>query len=219
MHLAVVEIDLHIHDAIAGEDAFGAGCCTPFSTDGTNTRSTFWPTSDCVNSTPVSRGFGSMRIQTSANCPAPPVCFLWRYFESACALIVSRERHARLDQFDVDVEAAAQPVRDHFQMQLALRGDDRLVQFADRRGTGTSGLPRAARPGPTAILSSSPLHVDLERRVNVGPADTALSAASPGCFGAAKRVAGVRVLEFHHRADVARRRASARWCASWPLSM
>ena len=102
---------------------------TPFSTDGTKTRSTFWPTSDCVNSTPVSRGFGSMRIQTSANCPAPPVCFLWRYFDSPLALDRLAISHARLVQFDVHVVAAAQALGDHFQVQLALRGDNGLVQF------------------------------------------------------------------------------------------
>ena len=63
---------------------------TPFSTEGTNTRSTFCPESDSENSTPVSRDRGSMRIQTSANWPAPPVCFLWRYLDSARARAVSR---------------------------------------------------------------------------------------------------------------------------------
>jgi hypothetical protein len=36
------------------------------------------------------RGSGFMRILQSANCPWPPVCFLWRPCPSAAALIVSR---------------------------------------------------------------------------------------------------------------------------------
>src|SRR2546423_6663527 len=63
---------------------------TPFSTEGTKTRSTFCPVRDSVNSSPVSRGLGSRRIQTSANWPAPPVCFLWRAFVLAPAFFVFR---------------------------------------------------------------------------------------------------------------------------------
>jgi len=52
----------------------------PFSTDGTNTRSTFWPTSELVELRPVSL-VSFDRIQTR-QMSEPPVCFLWRYFES-----------------------------------------------------------------------------------------------------------------------------------------
>src|SRR5207302_6502448 len=88
--LPILKSYLKSDDPFPAGVAFLGSLLTPFSTEGTNTRSTFWPESDCVNSRPVSRGLGSIRIQTSANCPAPPVCFLWRYFESPLLLIVSR---------------------------------------------------------------------------------------------------------------------------------
>src|SRR5262245_28699367 len=40
------------------------------------------------------------------------------------------ERHARFTQLYMHVEPVAQPVRQHFQMQLALGGKNRLVKFA-----------------------------------------------------------------------------------------
>ena len=55
----------------------------PFSTDGTNTRSTFWPESDWRKAIPELRAPGASLSATSANCPAPPVCFLCRYVWSA----------------------------------------------------------------------------------------------------------------------------------------
>src|SRR5207237_1250949 len=55
----------------------------PRWTDGTNTRSTHWPESDSLNAMPELRGAGASWSATSANCPAPPVCFLCRYLCSA----------------------------------------------------------------------------------------------------------------------------------------
>jgi len=68
--LPFVKINLHVHHTATGENALGAGLVDAFSTDGTNVRSTFWPTSELVNSMPRVRAVSAQcRIQTSANCP------------------------------------------------------------------------------------------------------------------------------------------------------
>ena len=62
----------------------------PFSIDGQKLREMEPPKTSLENSNPPPRGRGSTRRWTSANWPAPPVCFLWRYIDSDLARIVSR---------------------------------------------------------------------------------------------------------------------------------
>jgi hypothetical protein len=63
---------------------------TPFSTAGMNWPGMVPPLTWSTNSKPPPRGSGSMRRKTSPNCPAPPLCFLWRWWPSAGAVTVSR---------------------------------------------------------------------------------------------------------------------------------
>jgi len=51
---------------------------TPFSVEAMNGWEMAPPTTSEANSKPAPRSSGSTRRCTSANCPAPPVCFLWR---------------------------------------------------------------------------------------------------------------------------------------------
>ena len=113
-----------------------------------------------MNSTPLSRGFGSMRIQTSANCPAPPVCFLCRYFDSPRPLIVSRNGSAAR-RADVDVEPAAQTVREHFEMQLALRRKNLSGAAPESTRNTNAGSSSCNAARPAATLSSSPFAVTI----------------------------------------------------------
>ena len=62
---------------------------TPLSTDGIRVWGMTPPTMLLTNSYPAPRSFGSTRIATSPNWPAPPVCFLWRYRTSDLPAMVS----------------------------------------------------------------------------------------------------------------------------------
>ncbi len=62
----------------------------PFSIDGQKLREIEPPNTSLANSKPPPRCRGSILRWTSANCPAPPVCFLCRYIDSDFVRIVSR---------------------------------------------------------------------------------------------------------------------------------
>ena len=175
---------------------------TPFSTEGTKTRSTFWPMSELVNSTPVSRGLGSMRIQTSANWPGAAGLFLVAVFGIARGLDGLAVAHARLAQLDMDVVTAAQRVGHDFQVQFALGGNDGLMQFrihhVEERGVFV--VQRGQAGGDLVFLALDA--GDLERAWMFGLGYSTLGSGT-GFLARAEGVAGVRVLEFHHRADVA----------------
>ena len=99
------------------------------------------------------------------------------------------------------VEAAAQAVHDHFQMQFALRRNDRLVQFRiDAINKGRVLLVQRGQAGRDLVLLA--LGGDLQRGVDGG-----LRILHLGQLDRARRraqgVAGVRVLQLDHRADVA----------------
>ena len=63
---------------------------TPFSTAGMNWLGMVPPLTASTNSKPPPRSSGSTRRYTSPNWPAPPVCFLWRWWPSALPAMVSR---------------------------------------------------------------------------------------------------------------------------------
>ena len=89
--LAVVDDDAHVLQREAGDEAASrARRRTPFSTAGMNWLGIAPPFTLSTNSKPSPRGSGSTFRNTSPNWPAPPVCFLWRLWPSALAVIVSR---------------------------------------------------------------------------------------------------------------------------------
>ena len=121
--------------------------CTPFSTDGTKLRSTFWPTSDWVNSTPrVARLGFDAHPDLGELARAAGLLFV-AVFGFALALDRLAVFHARLGQFHVDIVTAAQTVGHDFQVQFALRGNDRLVQFRVHRIEKRRVFLVQARPG------------------------------------------------------------------------
>ena len=102
----------------------------------------------------------------------------------------------------MNVEPPPKTLGDDFEMQFALRGNDRLVQLgidAENKGRIFVVQRREAR-GHFVLLT---LRLGLQRGVNVR-----VRIFRRGKFHrmirGAKRVAGVRVLELHHRANVAR---------------
>jgi hypothetical protein len=62
----------------------------PRSTEPMNWCGIAPPNTSSTNSKPSPRPRGSIRRNTSANCPAPPVCFFSRKWPSATAVMVSR---------------------------------------------------------------------------------------------------------------------------------
>ena len=102
---------------------------TPFSTAGMNWPGMVPPKTSLTNSNPLPRSSGSMRRKTSPNWPAPPVCFLWRWWPSA----VGGDRFAvgDLGRLGIDVQAAVvQLFQNQPQVQFAQAVDDHFVRLA-----------------------------------------------------------------------------------------
>jgi hypothetical protein len=114
---------------------------TPFSTDGTKTRSTLLPTSDCWKATPLSRGAGLDAQPDLGELARAARLLLVAVARLAAAADGLAVRDARLLERDAHAEAPAQPLDDHLQLDLALARDDRLMDLvvdADRWNVGSS---------------------------------------------------------------------------------
>jgi hypothetical protein len=82
-------------------------------------------------------------------------------------------RHTRLGEVHMHVETAAQSIRQHFQMQFSLGGNDRLVQFGIHPvKEGRILLVQRSEPGRDFVLLAR--SVRLQRGVNgrFGPFDS-----------------------------------------------
>ena len=91
MVLAVEELDLEVDHGEAGDEAPQPRVLDALLDRGDEVLGDR-PAEDVVDELEVARraGRGFMRILQSPNWPWPPVCFLWRPWPSAAALIVSR---------------------------------------------------------------------------------------------------------------------------------
>ncbi len=102
----------------------------------------------------------------------------------------------------MNVEPPPKTLGDHFEMQFALRGNDRLVQLGihveDKRRIFV--VQRGEARGDFVLLT---FRLGFQRGVNVR-ARIFRHGKFHRMIRGAKRVAGVRVLEFHRRANVAR---------------
>src|SRR5207237_114756 len=101
----VIDVAEHVHERHHRVDEVGIAAhvltldlpapitlLRPFSTPGMNSFGTAPPTTLDSNSNPLPGSFGSTTIETSANWPVPPVCFLCVYLTSA--RLVMRSRNA-----------------------------------------------------------------------------------------------------------------------------
>ena len=174
----------------------------PFSTAGTNCRGMEPPKMSSTNSKSEPRGSGSIVILQSPNWPWPPVCFLWR----PCASTRRRDRlaigDARRLQRDFDAEPPAQFGDRHFDVQLALAGQQQFVRLriagvADRRVLFVQALHRRA----DLVLVVPALRLDRIGQHRFRERDGRHRKAG-GLV--AEDVVRVRVLEFRDRAEVAR---------------
>ena len=109
----------------------------PFSTAGMNWPGIVPPKTSLTISNPLPPlpcdaaivSSGSTRRNTSPNCPAPPVCFLWRWWPSA--FVLDRLAVGDLRRLGVDVQAAVVQLLQHQpQVQFADAVDDHLVRLA-----------------------------------------------------------------------------------------
>ena len=202
MHFAVVEINLHIGHAAAGDDAFSADLRNTFLDGGHEIPVHVLPDERlCEFHAAVARlrldahpDFGELARAAGL--------FFVAVFGFAFALDRLTIFHARLGEVDMDVVSAAQTVGDDFQMQFTLRGNDRLVQLAvhDIKKRRVFLVQRGEAGGDLILLA---FHAGDERGVDVRLGINHLRQRHR-MFQRAERVAGVRVLELHHRADVAR---------------
>src|SRR5690606_12316709 len=87
------------------------------------------PLTSSRNSKPVPRGSGSTRRNTSPNWPAPPVCFLCRWWPSAAVLMVFAVGDARRMGLHFDPEALLQPFQQHPNVQVRKAAQHGLVEF------------------------------------------------------------------------------------------
>ena len=199
---AVEEAHAHALDREAGHRAvLHAPRRTPFSTAGMKPVGITPPLIALTNSKPCRRSSGSISMWQSPNCPRPPVCFLWR----PCALAGRADRllvgHARRLERHLGAEARLQAVDDDLDVDLREPGDDllaglRVAMQVDRRVL----LLQAAQRGEDLVLVALGLGLDREghdrlRELDGGHRDRLVAGGQP--------VAGARLLELGHRADVA----------------
>ena len=174
----------------------------PRSTDGTKTRSTHWPESDSLNAMPELRARGRELERDFGELPCAAGLLLVPIRVLGAALNRLAIRHARLDEVEMNVEPPPQTLGDHFEMHLALRGNDRLVQLGiDAKNKGRIFVVQRREARGHFVLFA--LRLELQRGVNVRPRIFRHGKLHRMIRGA-KRVAGMRVLEFHRRANVAR---------------
>src|SRR5262249_56096634 len=102
--------------------------------------------------------------------------------------------HTRLDQVEMNVESPPQTLSDHFEMQLALRGNDRLMQLRiDTENKCRIFVVQGRKPCGYFVFFSSRL--ELQRCVNVR-ARIFRRGKFHRMIRGAERVAGVRLLYF-----------------------
>ena len=173
----------------------------PFLTDGTKTRSTHCPASDSLNAMPELRGpgreleldFGELSGAAGLLLVAIPVL--------SAALDRFAKRHPRLDKIEMHVEPPLQTLCDHVKMQFALRGNDGLVQFRiDAENKCRVFVMQGGETRGHFVLFTS--RFGLQRGVNIR-SRIFRHGKFQRMIRSAKRVAGVRLLEFHRRANVA----------------
>src|SRR5271167_928888 len=129
VHFAIVKIDLHIHDPVAGEDTLAAGV-----PDSTLDRWDIY----AIHALPGERlpelnaRIARCRRYTQrylAELPCTTRLLLVTIIRFGGHFDRLAKAHAWLQQIEVDIEPAAKPFCHDVKMQLALRGDDRLAQF------------------------------------------------------------------------------------------
>ena len=87
------------------------------------------PTTSFSNTKPEPGGSGSKSIDTSANWPEPPVCFLWVYLIETGLRQRFAIGHLRRADIGVHFISAAQDIDFDFEMQFAHALEDRLAGF------------------------------------------------------------------------------------------
>ena len=95
-------------------------------------------------------------ILQSANCPRPPVCFLWRPWPSAVSLDRLAVGHLRRVQDDLDLEPLLQARDRDLDVELpgaARAGTRRSLRRAPALSVGSSSIRRSSA---SPIFSSSP---------------------------------------------------------------
>src|SRR5262249_55440595 len=110
------------------------------------------------------------------------------------------KRHTRLNEIEMKTEPPPKTFRDHFKMQFALRGNDRLMQLRiDTENKCRIFVVQRREPRGHFVLFT--WRLGLQRGVNV-LARIFRAGKFPWVIRRAKRAAGLRVLEFHCRANV-----------------
>ena len=200
VHLAIVELDLHIHHAIAGQDAFLARLH-----DALLHRRHETPVHVLARKRfrKLEAAVARLRLDLHPDfgeLAGAARLLLVAILGVAPALDGLAIPHARLDQFDVHVVTAAEALGDDLQVQLALRGQDGLVQLGIHhvQERGVLVVQRGQARGDLVFLA---FDVALEGGVDVrlGIFDCR---QRHRFLAAAQRVARMGVLELHHRADV-----------------
>ena len=175
---------------------------TPFSTEGTNTRSTSLPTSDSVNTTPLSRDPGRDPHPHLRELPGAAGLLLVAVAGLGPAADRLAVGDAGLLQLDGDAEPARQPLDDHLQVDLALAGHDRLVHLVVHPGAEGGVLLLERRQADRELVLVA-LGAQPEGDVDVGMGVLHLGQLDDEA-GAAERVARVGVAQLDDGADVAR---------------
>ena len=201
VHFAVVEINLQIHHAVAGQDAFRTGRHDAFL-DGRHINTVHILTGESLSE--LDAGIARSGFDTHPDlgelAGAAGLFFvaILRFCPGFDGLA---KRYPWRDKLDLDPVTAFQPVGQHSQVQIALGRHHGLMQFAVHViEEGRVFFVQRGQAGRDFVLLA--FRVQLERGVNVGFRIDHLGQRDDHAR-AAERVAGVRVLEFNDCADVA----------------
>ena len=129
VHFAVVKVDLHVHHAVAGDDAVGAGAVDAFLHGG-HEHAVHILADEGVSEFHTMVAWCGLDAQPHLGELAGAAAL---FFVTVLCLAVVPDGFAEGNlwggQLDLDVEPFLDPLHGHLQVQLALAGDDGLVQL------------------------------------------------------------------------------------------
>ena len=129
MHLAIIKINLHVHDAIAGDDAFPAGGVYAFL-DRRNVDAVDVLTAERLGELQARVARGRLDAHPDfGELPGTPGLLFVSVLRFAATLDRFTIGHARLDEIEIHLVTPLEPLGHDLQMQVPLAGKDRLVQL------------------------------------------------------------------------------------------
>ena len=201
VHLAVVEVDLEVDDAVSGEDALAGGGHDAFL-DGGDKGAV-----DVL----AGEGFGEFDAAVAflgfdahpdfGELAGAAGLFFVAVFGFAAAFDGFAIGDFGFDEVEVDAEPGTEAGGDHLEVEFALAGDDGLMELGiDLVEEGLILLVERGEAGGDFVFLALGFEAESGVDIGFGVADFG---EGDGVFGVAEGIAGVGVLEFDGGADIA----------------